>query len=80
MNQKPFRLVLTAEQTAALADNGPRFSVVIVHPGSWPTNPGRHVLDLIETDVATANAITAILKGEARAVRVKPKPEASHGD
>jgi len=47
---KPFRLVLTQEQTAALADGGPRFSVCIVHPGSWPDNAGRMLLDLIETD------------------------------
>ena len=59
---KPFRLVLTPEQTAALADAGPRFSVCVVHPGSWPNNAGRMLLDLIETDSTTANAVVAVLK------------------
>ena len=59
---KPFRLVLTQEQTAALADGGPRFSVCVVHPGSWPDNAGRMLLDLIETDSTTANAVVAVLK------------------
>ena len=62
---KPFRLVLTPEQTAALADGGPRFSVCIVHPGSWPDNAGRMLLDLIETDSTTANAVVAVLKKSA---------------
>jgi hypothetical protein len=60
-----FRLVLNEAQTSALADNA-RFAVCIVHPGSWPTNPGRMLLDLIETDSATANAVLAVLKKSAK--------------
>lgn len=71
---KSIRLVLTAEQTAAIADDGPRFSFVMVSPGSWPTDPGRMVLHLIETDSQTANAAVGVLQGTHRAVAVKPKP------
>lgn len=69
---KPLRLVLTAEQSAALADNGPRFSVAVIHPGSWPDHPGRHVLDLIECDSTTANAAVGVALGTHTARR-KPK-------
>lgn len=79
---KPFRLVLTQEQTAALADGGPRFSVCVVHPGSWPDNAGRMLLDLIETDSTTANAVVAVLKkaaiknAEVRQPETKPETQA----
>jgi len=71
--QKRTKLVLSPEQTAILANGDPRFSVAILHPGSWPENPGRMLLDLIEVDSSTANALLAVIRGEARIVRKSPQ-------
>lgn len=69
---KPLRLILTAEQSAAIRESGIRFA--IIHPDSYPSpTAGRWVVDLIECDAATANALVAVLRGEARVVRVKPR-------
>lgn len=65
------RLVLTAEQSAALADKA-RFSFVIIHPGSWPETPGRMVLDLIEIDQPTGDALCRVAMGTHRAVKKPP--------
>ena len=63
------RLVLTEAQSDFLRESGARFAVV--HPGSYPEHPGRHVIDLIECDHKTAAAAVAVALGEARAVRPK---------
>lgn len=63
------RLVLTEAQSAFLRESGARFAVV--HPGSYPEHPGRHVLDLIECDHKTAAAAVAVALGEAKAIRPK---------
>lgn len=67
MKPKPLRLVLSAEQTAAILESGIRFA--IIHPGSWPENPGRWVVDLFEVSVATANAAAGVAMGTHRAVK-----------
>ncbi len=63
------RLVLTEGQSAFLREAGVRFAVI--HPGSYPENPGRHVIDLIECDHKCARDALAVAMGEARAVKVK---------
>ena len=75
MNRTRYRMLLTAEQSAALFDGGPRCSVAIVHPGSWPDSPHRMLLDLAECDRATADSLVGILAGTPRAIRIlTPKP------
>lgn len=69
---RPFRLVLSPEQSAAIRESGIRFAVV--HPGSWPDNPGRYVLDLIKCDAATATAAVNVALGLARAHKIKQPP------
>jgi hypothetical protein len=68
------RLVLTEAQSEFLRTAGAKFAVI--HPGSYPENPGRHVLDLIECDQKTAAAAVAVALGEARAVKPR-KPNES---
>lgn len=75
MNAKPFRLVLTAEQSAAIRESGIRFAVV--HPGSWPENPGRWVVDLIECDVHQANAAVRVAQGLSTERRSRPSATSS---
>jgi hypothetical protein len=66
---RPLRLVLSDEQSAAIRESGIRFAVI--HPGSWPANPGRWVVDLIECDQPTADAAVRVAMGKARAVNLK---------
>ena len=66
---RPLRLVLSEEQSAAIRESGIRFAVI--HPGSWPANPGRWVVDLIECDVHAANSAVRVAMGKARAVTIK---------
>ena len=56
------RLVLTEEQSAHIRAEGITFAVV--HPGSYPENAGRYVLDLIECDYATASAAVEVAQGK----------------
>ncbi len=72
---KPLRLVLSPEQSAALADNA-RFSFVVVGPGSWPDTPGRMVLYLIETDCKRADAAVRVARGISTERRIRT-PKAS---
>jgi hypothetical protein len=68
---KPLRLILSAEQSAAIRESGIRFA--IIHPDSYPSpTVGRWVVDLIECDVHAANAATRVALGMARAVAIKP--------
>jgi hypothetical protein len=62
MNSKPFRLVLTEEQSAAIRESGIRFA--IIHPDSYPSpTVGRWVVDLVECDVHQANAACRVAMG-----------------
>jgi hypothetical protein len=78
MNSKALRLVLTPEQSAAIHESGIRFAVV--HPGSYPTNPGRWVVDLIECDQPTADAAVSVAQGRATARMLKSKIDFRHQD
>jgi hypothetical protein len=73
---KPPRLILTPEQAAEIQSAGMRFAVAFVHPGSYPTTPGKMLIDLIEVDQPTADAALRVARGEARAVRIKQTPPA----
>jgi hypothetical protein len=61
------RLVLSAEQSAFLRQAGVTFAVV--HPGSYPANVGRYVLDLIPCDYKRAVDAVEVATGQARATR-----------
>jgi hypothetical protein len=64
------RLVLSAEQSAAIRESGIRFAVV--HPDSWPSpTVGRWLVELIECDQPTADAACRVALGKARAVTIK---------
>lgn len=65
----PLRLVLTEDQSRFIRETGIRFAVV--HPGSYPENVGRYVLDLIECDYPTACAAVEVAQGKRRTVRKK---------
>jgi hypothetical protein len=67
------RLLLSAEQSAAIRESGIRFG--IIHPDSWPSpTVGRWVVDLIECDVHAANSAVRVALGQARAVNLKKDP------
>ena len=68
---QPDRLVLTAEQSEHLRATGIRFAVV--HPGSYPANVGRFVLDLIPCDCKRAEDAVAVAMGTKRAAKISPK-------
>lgn len=71
MNAK-LRLVLSAEQSAAIRESGIRFAVI--HPDSYPSpTAGRWVVDLVECDSTTANNAVGVALGTHTARR-KPKP------
>jgi len=62
---KPFRLVLTEEQSTAIRESGIRFAVI--HPDSYPSpTVGRWVVDLVECDSATANAACRVAMGRSK--------------
>jgi hypothetical protein len=61
------RLVLSEDQSAFIRESGIKFAVV--HPGSYPANVGRYVLDLIPCDYQRAVDAIAVATGEARATR-----------
>lgn len=65
---KPLRLILTAEQSAAIRESGIRFAVI--HPGSYPATAGRWQIDLIECDQPTAAAAVRVALGESRERRI----------
>jgi hypothetical protein len=70
---KPLRLVLSAEQSAAIRESGIRFA--IIHPDSYPSpNVGRWVVDLIECDSSTANAAVRVATGKSTERRKPAKP------
>jgi hypothetical protein len=71
------RLVLSAEQSAFLRQAGVTFAVV--HPGSYPANVGRYVLDLIECDYKRAVDAVEVATGQARATRPRSTPTAKAG-
>ena len=48
------RLVLSEDQSAFIRESGIKFAVV--HPGSYPENAGRFVVDLIECDYQRAHS------------------------
>jgi hypothetical protein len=68
------RLVLSEDQSAFIRESGIKFAVV--HPGSYPTNVGRYVLDLIPCDYQRAVDAIAVATGEARATRPRVKAPA----
>jgi hypothetical protein len=68
------RLVLTEDQSAFIRESGIKFAVV--HPGSYPANVGRYVLDLIPCDCQRAVDAVAVATGEARANRPRVKAPA----
>lgn len=73
---RPFRLILTAEQSAAIRESGIRFA--IIHPDSYPSpTVGRWVVDLIECDSATANAAVRVARGISKERRSKPPTAAA---
>jgi hypothetical protein len=55
------RLVLTEDQSAFIRESGIKFAVV--HPGSYPANVGRYVLDLIPCEYQTAAAAVEVASG-----------------
>lgn len=62
------RLVLSAEQSAAIRESGIRFAVI--HPDSYPSPfVGRWVVDLIECDQPTADAAVGVAMGTRTARR-----------
>jgi hypothetical protein len=69
---EPERLVLTEAQSEHLRAVGIRFAVV--HPGSYPENVGRFVLDLIPCDYQRAADSVAVAMGTKRAAKPKAKP------
>ena len=71
------RLVLSAEQSAFLRQAGVTFAVV--HPGSYPANVGRYVLDLIPCDYKRAVDAVEVATGQARATRPRSTPAAKAG-
>jgi hypothetical protein len=76
------RLVLTEDQSAFIRETGMKFAVI--HPGSYPHNVGRYVIDLIPCDYQRAVDAVAVASGEARATRPRVKapaitPDASQG-
>ena len=68
------RLVLSEDQSAFIRESGIKFAVV--HPGSYPANVGRYVLDLIPCDYQRAVDACAVAAGEARATRPRVKAPA----
>ena len=68
------RLVLTEDQSAFIRETGMTFAVV--HPGSYPENVGRFVVDLIECDYQRAVDAVAVASGEAKATRPRVKAPA----
>jgi hypothetical protein len=73
MNPEPFRLVLSAEQSAAIRESGIRFAVV--HPDSYPSpTVGHWVVDLIECDQPTADAACRVAMGLCKTRRVQARP------
>lgn len=71
------RLVLSAEQSAFLRQAGVTFAVV--HPGSYPENVGRYVVDLIECDYKRAVDAVEVATGQARATRPRSTPVTKAG-
>ncbi len=69
---EPDRLVLTEPQSEHLRAAGIRFAVV--HPGSYPENPGRFVLDLIPCDYQRAADAVAVAIGTKHAAKPRAKP------
>ena len=72
MNQKPLRLVLTAEQTAVIRESGVRF--VAGSPVSINSATGRATLLLFECTRETADAGCGVAQGTHRAVKIKTAP------
>lgn len=70
MNPKPLRLVLTAEQTAFLREEGIHF--VAGSPVSMNATTGRATLLLFECDRKTADAACRVAQGTHRAARKSP--------
>jgi hypothetical protein len=76
---KPARIILTANQTAALIEQAGGETIhgrawAVVAPGSWPDSPGRLVLHLIECpSITAANGACNVAQGILRAV--KPRTE-----
>jgi hypothetical protein len=70
---KPLRLVLSAEQSAAIRESGVRFAVI--HPDSYPSpTVGRWVVDLVECDVHQANAAVRVAQGLSAERKLKASP------
>jgi hypothetical protein len=72
------RLVLTEDQSAFIRESGIKFAVV--HPGSYPENVGRFVVDLIECDYQRAVDAIAVASGEAKATRPRVRAPAIDKD
>ncbi len=71
--QKPFRLVLTPEQSAAMAESGLQFAAGA--PCDLRAVSGRAAILLFECDKATADAACGVVIGTHKAVRIRtPKP------
>jgi hypothetical protein len=71
MNAKPLRLILTAEQSAAIRESGIRFAVI--HPESYPSpHVGRWVVDLVECNVHQADAAVRVARGLSAERKIKP--------
>lgn len=74
------RVILTAAQTADVIRQAGGEShcgrvFAVAHPGSYPTAPGRLVLDLIGApSIKHANDALDVLYGKARAIRFRKKP------
>lgn len=66
---KPFRLVLTPEQSAAVRESGIEFAAG--SPCFLRADPGRAAILLFECSKATADAACGVVMGTHRAVRVK---------
>jgi hypothetical protein len=72
------RLVLSEDQSAFIRETGVKFAVI--HPGSYPHNVGRYVLDLIPCDYQRAVDAVAVASGEAKATRPRVKAPAIDKD
>lgn len=72
MNSKPLRLVLSAEQSAAIRESGIRFAVI--HPDSFPSpTNGRWLIDLIECDQSVADSAVRVAMGRSKERRIKTR-------
>lgn len=71
MNPHPLRLVLTAEQTAAIRESG--FHFMAGSPVTINLTTNRATLLLFECDRETANRACGVVQGTHRATIIKTK-------